>query len=193
MPNLGLNTAEWRIGLIYKQEPEAEKRNITFRQMPLEKKILFNVNFGLGSEQFKSPDGPTFPVYIVAAFASYQVSRSSKINLGLEWNYYPANQAFNTNLDIPPGEVSPQFKPSRTSAVLGHELMFGKIGFQVALFMYVDYPFQGDGWFGNKLGPIYYFYKPYEKGRRRNIFLSGNLKSHGTIADYVAINLGFTF
>ncbi len=193
MPNLGLNSVDWRIGIVYNTDPQAEKTDFAYKQLPLEKKIIFNLSYGLGSEQFKTPNGPSYPVYILAAFASRQFSRSSKLNLGLEWNYYPANAAFNQSIDIPREEVIPQFKPSRISMNLGHELMFGRVSFLVALFMYVDHPFEGDGWFGNKLGPTYYFFKPFEPGRRHNIFLAGRLKSHGFTADYVELSMGACF
>ena len=193
MPNLGLNTADFRLGVVYNTDPKVEKQSFSYKQLPLEKRIILNLRFGLGAEQFKSPGGPTYPVYIVAAYASRQLNRASKINLGLEWNHYPANTAFNQAIDINPDSVPPQFQASRVSMNLGHELMFGQVGFQVNLFMYVDHPFEGDGWFGNKLGPVIYLYKPYEPGRRFNVFISGFMKSHGFVADYVELSAGVCF
>lgn len=193
MPNLGLNTADWRVGLVYQKDPKAEKQQFAYKQLAHSPKIIWNLRFGLGAEQFKAPDGPTYPVYIVSAFASYYVSRGSKLNLGLEWNYYPANRAFNVNIDAPPESIIPQFKPSRVSMNFGHELMFGQVGFLVSLFMYIDHPFEGDGWFGNKLGPVIYLHKPYEQGRRRNMFIAGFMKSHGFVADYVELSAGICF
>lgn len=193
MPNLGINTAEARFGLIYHATPPKERVTTTYKHIPKERKIIGNFRLGLGAEQFKTPDGPTYPVYVAEAFASYQVSRGSKLNLGLEWNYYPANAAFNQNQDIPPDDITPQFEPSRVSLNLGHELMFGQVSFLVSIFMYVDHPFEGGGWFGNKLGPRIYLFKPYESGRRNNIFIGGYMKSHGTVADYIELSAGFCF
>lgn len=193
MPNLGLNTADWRIGLVYKQDPTAEKQTVSYQKTPLERKVIWNLRFGVGAEQFKVPDGPTYPVYIVSVFASHQIGRGSKLNLGLEWNYYPANHAFNLNLGIPPEDITAQFKASRVSVNMGHELMFGQVGFLVSLFMYVDHPFEGDGWYGNKLGPVFYLKKPHEKGRRRNVFIAGMMKSHGFVADYIEAVIGYSF
>jgi hypothetical protein len=71
--------------------------------------------------------------------------------------------------------------------------MFGQVSFLVSIFMYVDHPFEGGGWFGNKLGPRIYLFKPHESGRRHNIFIGGYMKSHGTVADYIELSAGFCF
>lgn len=193
MPNLGLNTADWRIGLYYQPSKSPHQKNYSKSKTPFNNKILWNFRVGQGSEEFKVPDGPNYPVYVLAAFVSRQISPVNKLNVGLEWNYYPANQAFNVSIGVPLDEVSPQFQPGRLAATFGHELLLGHVGFAVTLFMYVDHPFEGSGWFGNKLGPILYLYDPNEIGRRKNVFIAGLMKSHGSVADYIEVTMGVSF
>jgi hypothetical protein len=191
MPNLGINTGKLLLGLVYRVDTLDARRSSELRFRPFQQQIVWNVRAGLGGEQLIAAHGPSYPIYILQLYASRFLGRGSKLNLGMEYNYYSSLDAFNRNLD--PDVIPNNFDPSRFSLTLGHELVFGQVSFLVSMFMYVDHPFEGGQWWGNKLGPMIYLHDPSEPGRRRNIFIAGYLKSHTYIADYVELSLGMSF
>lgn len=188
-PNLGLNTMVVQAGLHYQFQPVGEYYSFPYDSTTHYKKIMLNMRVGLAVKEEKVAGGPQYPVYIFSAFVSKMVSRKNKVMVGWEIFSDQAIKGFVVNQDIP----SEQYPPFlRQNVYIGHEFIFGQVGLITQVFLYVDRPFEGKNYFGIKLGPQWYFFKP-QNSPRINVFSGIYLKTHYAVADYPEMTLGVSF
>ncbi|MDX2248807.1 MAG: acyloxyacyl hydrolase [Bacteroidia bacterium] len=188
-PNLGLNTIIAHAGLHYQFEHIGEFYSLPYDSAYHYKRPLLNFRVGLALKEEKVAGGPQYPVYIFSAFVSKMISRRNKVLVGWEIFSDQAIKSFAVNQDL----SSPQYPPYlRQNIYIGHEFMFGQVGLITQIFLYVDRPFQGKNYFGIKLGPQWYFFKP-QNSPHVNVFSGIYLKTHYAVADYPEMTVGVSF
>lgn len=192
-PNLGINTATARVGLSYVLQPPAEPLTFDYEAIPPNRRWQPNFRLSLGLREAKVADGPRYGIYTVSGFLSKMYTRKGKVFFGLEASFNHATYAWLKDQDIPPELAEkPHNHPWRYTAVIGHEFVFGRIGFMTHVFLYLDPPFDNRNFFGTRLGPNLYFKKPHQhKGLVP--FVGIYMKAHYSIAELVELTLGARF
>lgn len=188
VPNLGLNTAKWRVGLGYMLRPAERLSTARTSEPELPRRVVGVFRTALAFKEDKTAFGPQYPVYIVSAGIAKWLGPKSRLVGGYEYFYDQGVEAFNRNQEIPEG----LFKPNRHLIYAGHEFLIGHFGMMTQFFAYMDPPFQSRDPWGVKLGPHYYFWHPV-RHPDRNLFVGAYLKAHKAIADYAELMVGFTF
>lgn len=188
-PNLGLNSIVPKVGLHYEFE-EVKQREHTPPADTSRRYLrpVVNLRFGLGFKEEKVSQGPKYPVYIASLFISKMLSRKNKVFIGYEVFSDQAIRNFRISQDLPETSIP----PVRQNVYLGHEFIIGQVGIMTQVFLYVDRPFQTKNYFGLKLGPQWYFFKP-QNHPGFNVFGGIYLKTHYAVADYPELLVGVSF
>lgn len=189
VPNLGLNTTKLRLGLAYTLSP-ARPRQEAPPVPPPRRALGLSLRTGLAYVEEKTPQGPKYPVHVMAAYLDRPLSPKSRVLVGVEAAFDRGIQAFFLDHDIARGPGNRQ--PWRYSAIVGHELLLGRTGVMTQAFLYLNDPLgDSDSW-GFKLGPQVYLIPP-ERQPQVNAFVGIYLKAHRAIADYAELVLGMRF
>ncbi|RMG64326.1 MAG: acyloxyacyl hydrolase [Bacteroidetes bacterium] len=186
VPNLGLNTAKLRLGLAYAITPDRPVQAAA-PLPPARRPVGITLRTGLAYVEEKVPEGPKYPVHVLAAYLDYPLSPKSRLLGGFEAAFDRGIQAFFLDNDIPKGPGNQQ--PWRYSAIVGHELLIGRVGVMTQTFVYLNDPFSDRDSWGFKLGPQVYLHPPTRQPAA-NAFLGVYLKAHRAIADYAELVLG---
>jgi hypothetical protein len=209
LPNVGLNLPCINISFKYMPNHQPEKLYFQKPEKP-KNRILFNSYAGVGFHEFGNSTGPTngtkYPIYIGSFYLSKRYNSVSNVQAGVYTNYYTSfydyivTQEFYSDKEIR--------KSFTVVAFLGHEYLFGRIGFIVQGGIYAYNPFKRD-YFNtsteelstgtrlklintNKLGMQYYFTSPM-KSNKHKLFVGIFIKANLGQADFFEMGAGYTF
>lgn len=208
LPNVGMNVITASTGLRYYPAGRgmparpSDSSNIS-------KKILFCVRMGYGRHEFgtatKPLGGPSYPVYALTAWAGKRLGRVSILQAGVFVNWYGSFSEYIQMKDFYQGSI--RTKAAVMGVFLGHEFLFGRLGFvqQAGVNLYKPFPddyakLSAADTFkdklkrvsSNKLGFHYYLLRNNEM-RRFNIFTGIFIKSNFGTADFLETSLGLRF
>ncbi|MCB0699200.1 MAG: acyloxyacyl hydrolase [Chitinophagales bacterium] len=188
-PNLGINSYGARVGIRY-FPVSSEPKKITKEVTPLKNRWLAQVRLSYASREEYGADGPTYPVYLVSAFASKRYWSKNKLILGLDYSYHGNMYAFLRNNEI---EVGRERANSWKSAVIvGNEYLIGRVGVLLQLGFYIKQYYLPEDFFYQKLGGNVYILQK-ETGILKELSLSILLKTHKFSAELTEVGLGFSF
>lgn len=188
-PNLGVNSYGARIGVRYfpvNSQPERITKELT----PLKNRWLFQARLGLALREAFSADGPTYPVYIISAFASKRYWSKNKAIIGLDYSYHPNMYAFLRNNEIAVGEE--KANSWKSAVIVGNEFLFGRVGVLFQLGFYVKQYYIPEDFFYQKLGGNVYLLQN-EEGILKELSLTILLKTHKFEAELTEVGIGVSF
>ncbi len=187
-PNLGINMYGAHAGVRYfpvSSSPERIVRNLE----PLKNRWLVQARLGISGTEQSAPDGPLYPIYIASVYASKRYLGKNKIIAGIDYSYHENIYAFLRNNEIHVGEE--KANSWKSSIIVGHEFMIGRVGILFQLGFYIKNPVVKDVLY-EKLGGNFYIIR-HEKGLLKELFVSGLLKTHKEQAEFAEIGLGVGF
>jgi len=187
-PNYGLNAPLINIGLAFR--PVRDNRDIGDRYFaPIEpfsttirKSIEFNLGFAIGYKNMSSEFGQNFFVYHVYENTFFQVSRKSKLGMGLDLSYDASHKKI---LELAGIHYSGPLDIMRPGVNAAYQLMIGKLGIIMNLGFYLSGKEKTNGPLYEKISFQYVF--------ARNFFANVMLKVHFGRADYIGWGLGYKF
>ncbi len=188
-PNLGINLAGSHIGLRYFPGTSNPER-IHHKLKPLSNRWLIEGRVALAFTQSEAPSGPLFPVYMGSVYTSRRWLSKNKIFGGLDISYHQSIYSFLKNNQIAPGE-EPQ-NSYKTAIFAGNEFLFGRVGVMLQVGFYLKQAALKQDIYYEKIGGNYYLVQR-EKGPIKELFLTGLLKTHKTIAELAEFGIGMGF
>ena len=182
-PNKGINIPSLNFGMAYalfKETPEYFTHDLS----AIDKKpIHFNLLFAGGVKERDQIGDKKYAFYALSFFADKQISRRSRLNLGLEgFMDFSARQDVREGKQLDPGE-EPDYK--RAGIALGHDLLLGKVALLIQFGVYIYRPYKSDKPIYQKYGLKYFFSEKY--------FASMLLKVHYGKADAMEWGIGVRF
>lgn len=188
MPNYGLNAPMINIGLAY--WPKQKNKEIGERFYPptepysavLQRYIEFDIGVAAGYKNMEAVLGQNFIIFHIYENTFYQVSRKSKVGLGLDLSYDPSHIKI---LEIQGDTLDTKLNILRPGINGAYQLMLGKLGFIFNIGYYL-------GGAEKSNGPLYEKFS-LQYGFSQNFFLNLMLKVHFGRADYLGIGLGYKF
>ncbi len=188
LPNYGINTILANLGIAYR--PWKENSNIADRFYPpiepyeaiLQRSIEFNFGLSLGWKNMTAVVGENYLVSHIYENTFYQVSRKSKVGLGLDLSYDPSQIKI---LEMQGDTLSNKLSVLRPGINAAYALSMGRLAFIFNLGLYLGGKEKSNGPLYEKLSFQYNFAK--------NFFASVMLKVHWGRADYIGWGLGYKF
>ncbi len=189
IPNLGINTINFRIGLQYSMNESSglfyKKRNKNF---PARKFIGHEINFGLGFRQINIPNSILYKVPQIAYLIHYNRSAYFRLVGGLQFEYNYADFYFSRHQKLERNVAQNSAKD--LSFKLASDLIFGNIFVRFQLGAYlpvfdkeIDEPI-------SSLLAINYTTKT-DFSNKRSWYIGLGVRSHKFVAQYLSINTGF--
>jgi Lipid A 3-O-deacylase (PagL) len=186
-PNLGLNTATARLGILYQFQPTQTFDTLVEERYKTSRKPLLGLWLGLGSKDANMPKSPSYPLYTITPHVIFPRSVKRQWSTGMEFTYDSYVKEFAADI-----QFSEKQDVWRISVFGAHEWLWGRFAFPLQLHLYADRPFKGKDFYYTKLGPKIYILPPH-KYPRRNIYTAITLKAHGAVAEYVELSIGGVF
>ncbi|MEM7103427.1 MAG: acyloxyacyl hydrolase [Bacteroidota bacterium] len=159
-PNIGANIPAGFLGVRYfYQESEVERSltDSTFTLPVPNRKIHFNTRLSIGFTE-RGLDGPTFPVYTFSVGAYRYFGRKHKVLTGFEFVFHHGTAEFIRHIEGFEGEEFRQ--SSRYSWYIGHEAVFGHVGFLTEAGLYLNNFFLRRSLISNRIGFTFYGKNP---------------------------------
>jgi len=190
VPNLGINTPAWRLGVRYTPKPFS-RAEFLHQQLPsIPKKIFFNTQLGLGFQEASPPHGPMYQVYLLEFSVGRMIRRWDLLSVGSEVNYKEAANVF-----IKQEEIYPDHFFTNSLAIsyfAKNDFLFGNLGIALYIGSYFYHPSPLQIAFYQKIGQYYSFHIGGEKSLKR--LTAGVYITAGDFtADFVSVDLGFRF
>ncbi len=191
LPNLGLNTPQWRAGIGYRIQPTPTLPPRSRKEISYDRTWHYYARVGFGRIEQKVNDGPRYPIWVVSAFASRRFRPVQRIMVGVEISHDAALAELIRNQDLPP---EANVTATRPAVWAGYELGSDKFGMLGQIFLYLhDKPGSyGKQYWGTRFGPTYYF-RGADPNARFTPFVGMYLKTHLFIADYFETSVGIRF
>jgi hypothetical protein len=209
LPNVGMNTWAFNVGLKYYPFRKPEIIKDTIAKPKIDRRVMVNIRIGFGVHEFgsatKPMGGPKYPIYMLNIFASKRVGKISNLHAGIFLNYYSGFYDYIVNQDF--YSKNRRLNSFVLSVFIGHEFIIGRFGLVWQSGINVFNPFQreyfkmtyGTGttakmkaWWCNKIGAQFYLMKP-ENQKRLNIWIGAYIKSNLMTADFVETAVGIRF
>ncbi len=188
-PNLGVNLAGGHVGIRYFPETRTPK-HIHKDLKPLKSRILIEGRYSMAFTQSEASQGPLYPVYMGAIFASKRWISKNKAFLGLDYSYHEGIYAFLRNNEILPGEEAAH--SYKTAIIFGNEFLLGRVGAVLQVGVYLKKGALPLDAYYEKLGANLYLIQK-EHGPIKELFLTGLLKTHRSIAELAEFGVGVGF
>ncbi|MEI6883873.1 MAG: acyloxyacyl hydrolase [Bacteroidota bacterium] len=187
-PNYGLNAPLINIGLAFR--PVRDNKDIGDRYIAptesfsttIRNSIEFNFGVALGYKNMTSELGQNYLVYHLFENTFFQVSRKSKIGMGLDLSYDASHAKLLENAGIPVNGPLSIMRPGVNAA---YELVIAKLGFIVNLGVYLSGKEKSNG-------PLYEKFC-FQYNFSKNFFANVLLKVHFGRADYIGWGIGYKF
>ena len=210
IPNIGVNIPTFNLGFVYYPTKSPSHFQFTDTAFTVDKRVLFNVEIGIGVHEYASTTfptgGPKYPIYGGALFLSKRLGMILSLQFGLHVNYYSSYYDYIIAKDF---YTSRQRMKSFTfTPFVGAELLVGRLGFTGQLGIYAYNPFVNDlnGHFkktggknnylkrinANRLGVKYYFIDAAKSGSKKP-YIGLLIKTVAGQADFVEVNMGYAF
>lgn len=185
-PNLGLNMYGAHIGIRYFPVTSRPER-ITRKLDPLKNRWLVQARGSMAFTGSGTVNGPMYPIYIGAVFASRRWRSNNKMYAGIDYSYHSNIEAFLRNNEIYPGEE--KANSWKSAVFVGNEFLFGRVGIVLQVGYYIkEAGLRLDPYY-QKLGGNFYILQQ-ESGVFKEIFLSALLKTHKTQAELAEVGVG---
>lgn len=208
LPNVGINLPLLSIGLRYRFVPVVLTMNNN-ETVITDKKPKFNFRIALGvNEQGGATgpvNGPSYPIYLASAYIYRHYTPVARWQMGVEGYYNAGTYTFITSERY--YNDKQRLKSSSLLYILGHEYIFGHVGFVTQGGLYLYNPFGRDRYrdmenpdvrdylktlFTAKLGANYYLFNTFDR-KHKNVFAGCYVKTNFGKADFLETTIGYNF
>ncbi|MFT5166877.1 MAG: hypothetical protein ACI8P3_002109 [Saprospiraceae bacterium] len=193
LPNFGVNIGSGTLGVTYTPVPleptDFIKHDISKASA---KKFGFRLEYSIGFRESQTIGGPRYPIKAYSIAGVYYLNRVNRVFLGSDYEYNRALYVFGTNVFAFNSDREAFWGASRITLFVADEFVFGNFGATL----------QAGYYFGNFSyqlpQPIYFkliarYYVPILKKPFTRAFAGIMLKSHFSVAEYFALNVGLEF
>jgi len=193
VPNLGINIMTGSIGVSYRPN-ESEQWN------KLENGVLKyqqnrwggDLQAGVGFRERQVANGPRYPIYSASAALVYRATLVHHLRIGFEYEYNRSAFVFGKHIWNFDDDRRGRRGAARWNIFYAHEFRFGAMG----IYLLIGFNANPDSILVNsniynKYSFRYYF--PEIGNPKTTFYISSNLKSHVTIAEYYSLSIGATF
>lgn len=193
LPNFGINIASAIVGFSYTPKPLQESDYIQHdisKKSP--RKLGLRLEYSLGYRESQTIGGPRYPIKAYSIAGVYYLSKTNRVFLGSDYEFNRATYVFGKNVFAFNSEKEAFWGASRITVFLADEFVFGNFGLTLQAGTYLgDFSFQVPSFMYFKL--IGRYYVPILKNPSTRAFAGISLKSHFSIAEYFALNVGLEF
>lgn len=210
LPNVGINTPAFELGVKYFTKGPPQSFRIHDSLLRVDKRWLFNIRLGMGRHEFGDPvkpvGGPKYPVFNGSAYLSKRVGMVVNFQTGLHVNYYSSLYDYLLFQDYPDKENP--FKALNVIAFAGIEFLIGHFSFPSQMGVYLYNPVYEDikkihgygsgfkqnmkGYLSFKFGAQYYLFTT-KLTTRMNPWVGIFIKTNAGQADFAELSFGFAF
>ena len=135
-------------------------------------------------------DGPKYPIYSGATGISRLFGRIHKVSSGVVFLYNDSSRSFQEHIGLNPGKEI--IKASRFIWFVGHEYLFGHVGFVTDLGLYLNNYYNRRSLVATKIGFNFYLKNSLEKTKYMP-WIGFSIHSNLTEAEFVELILGYSF
>lgn len=190
-PNLGINLYGAHIGIRY--FPVTSRPQVVRHQLPvLSNRWLAQFRLSMAFNQAQAPLGPLYPVYIATGYASKRWLGKNKVFAGADVAYHGSIYAYL----LSNGAVIPRSAYAggayKSAVFIGNEFLLGRLGVILQAGYYIKDGYQTQGALYQKLGGHFYLLQN-ERGPIKELFISGLLKTHLSVAELTEFGFGMGF
>ena len=188
-PNLGINMYGAHIGIRYfpvTAHPQRIRRTLP----PLSNRWLVQARVSMAMVSGFVPNGPIYPVYLLAGMVSRRWMNMNKAFAGIDYSRHQEVYAYLIANDLYRGN---EWQHAYKSAIfVGNEFMFGRVGVvgQVGAYIHQAYLREDDVY--EKIGGNFYIVQ-HERGPIKELSLCAFLKTHKTHAELGEFGIGVSF
>lgn len=193
LPNFGVNIGSAMVGLIYTPRPLSPEDYILHDvSKESAKRFGLRLEYSIGYRESQTFGGPRYPIKAYSIAGVYYLNKINRIFLGADYEYNRAQYVFGQSVFAFNSDREAFWGASRIAVFLADEFVFGNFGLTL----------QAGGYIGNfsyQLPLPFYFkligryYVPILKKPSLRTFAGISLKSHLSIAEYFALNVGLEF
>lgn len=199
-PNLGLNIPMLQAGLRYLFERKIKATNLMRPDFKIKDTVYVKFDFNRPKIPFRPffqmglgvsaniQRGPFFPVYNVNAGLQWLYRPSKSLLLGTEYSFNSAVYEFYRNN----GSFTERDKFNRYAIWIGHEWIFGRVGFTALGGVYLNRHANQRSIFPTQTGINFYPKIPYLKPRNQ-FWIGVHIRAYLGLADYVMLQAGYRF
>ena len=207
LPNVGINMPLISLGIRY-SFGDSLRTSSTFKPST-DKRVRYNFRLALGiNEQGGSTgpvNGPHYGVYLASLYINRHYTPVARWQTGLEGYYNQGSYTFITSQRY--YREQERLKSSALSAILGHEYIFGHVGFVTQGGIYIYNPLGRDRYeelsekgirdylktlISARLGLHYYLRSTFDQ-KRNNLFVGWYTKTNFGKADFMEMTVGYNF
>lgn len=193
LPNFGVNIGSGMIGMVYTPQTLSESDYI---RHDLEKasprKFGLRLEYSLGYRESQTFGGPRYPIEAYSIAGVYYINRVNRLFFGSDYEFNKALYVFGKNVFAFNSEKEAVWGASRITIFLADEFVFGNFGLTLQAGTYLgNFSYQVPNFMYFKL--IGRYYVPILKNPSTRAFAGISLKSHFSIAEYFALNVGLEF
>lgn len=188
-PNAGLNLVGASIGIYKKFQNQIPKTNIALSDsaFTVSHRWFLDAHYGYGISEYSFAGGPKFKVDVANLGVGYHISRYFHLMIGGEYEFKRSTfQFFYQDFET---EAVARILATRWSAYGSGQMDFGPISIrgQVGTYIFKDALIQNTFPYYVKLTTIV---SPFPKNWQLQPYLGVQLKSHGAVAQYLALVSG---
>lgn len=194
LPNLGINVASLMLGLRYTPTPidRSEYSNNKHSAKQTDQHYGLRLEYMIGFREAQTNGGPRYPIRTYSLAGRYAINKVNRAFLGITYEYNRAAYAFGTAVFAFNSDREAFWGASRLSIFAEDEFLFGNFGLALQAGFYLgDFSYLVPDAFYFKISHRYYF--NIIKHPQIRLFAGVTLKSHLSIAEHFALNVGLDF
>ncbi len=188
-PNLGINMWGGHLGFRYfpvSSRPERIHKELN----PLKNRWLLQGRASIAFIEHRPADGPLYPTYIGALYASKRYLGKNKAFGGIDFYYHTSQYAFVKSIEAFEGREGSQ--SYQVALLAGNEFLIGRVGVVFQVGYYLKEAYMQQNRFYQKLGGNIYFIRK-EQGWLKELYGSALLKTHLADAELFEMGMGISF
>lgn len=191
-PNFGVNLPSGYFSVVWspRREPDFVRREVSRRP---DRRFGALIYGGAVWVEYLVLDGPNYPIWMGSVAGAYYLNKVNRALLGIDYEYNKAVYKWGLHSATFNDTQAAKLASTRLAIFIGDEFLFGNFSAQLQTGIYV-----GDrlnsyvlNIFYNKLIMRYYLPRLPFVAVRPHVGI--HLKAHNVIAEYLAVNLGFSF
>lgn len=193
LPNFGINIPAFSLGLKYTPNPlQADDFIYHEDDGKPQRKIGLSAHVDIAYRELSVYNGPRFPIRIASLGGIYKINRVNHFYFGFDYEYNTAIYRFGLHTHYFREKEQARKESRRFALFIGHELLFGNIGFYGQLGYYLPTnAYLLPSSFYTKLSLRYYLPELGIKDLRT--YLAIHIKAHETVAEYLSFGIGIKY
>jgi lipid A 3-O-deacylase PagL len=193
LPNFGVNIGSGMVGLTFTPTPLNSSDYIKHdASKASDRKLGLRLEYSIGYRESQTFGGPRYPIKAYSLGGVYYLNKINRLLFGSDYEFNRAIYVFGNNVFQFNSDREAFWGASRITIFVGDEFVFGNFGVTLQAGYYLgNFSYQVPQ-------PIYFkmiarYYVPVLKKPFTRAFAGISLKSHFSVAEYFALNIGLEF